>query len=84
MNPFQLPRKARGRTVTNCPRAGKLFGCKFGPRYDTGAPTIGYKPSMVDNSTDIARVLNASKVVTYVRDVCERCGKTIERVSGNV
>lgn len=63
-----------------CDRVGKLIGgCKFSPRYDLGAPTVSYKPSIVDDSTDIARVLIASKPVTYVRDVCERCGAIVER-----
>lgn len=64
--------------MANCPRTGKLLGgCKFSPRYDLG------EPQRVDveecSAGAYIAILEASKPKTYVRDVCERCGKTVER-----
>lgn len=63
--------------MTDCPRSGKLFGCKFRGRMDkTGAVDARGYAGPVD-----AEMVNAMKSQwTYVRDVCERCGKTVERV----
>lgn len=58
-----------------CPRAGKLFGCRFSPRYDQVGPL---KYTSVESVTNAG--MEAMKArTTYVRDVCERCGRTIER-----
>lgn len=63
--------------MNDCPRAGWLFGaCKFSPRYDIGAPAdTGYSGA----AAGVICVIEASKPKTYVRDVCERCGKAVER-----
>lgn len=65
----------------NCPRVGRLFGaCKFSPRYDLGAPTFPGDAGEFSTTANAAYVLmRESKPSTYVRDVCERCGKAVER-----
>jgi len=64
-----------------CPRLGMLFGgCKFSPRYDVGAPKID--GDLRGNAGDVVALVETSKPKTYVRDVCETCGKTIERGQG--
>jgi hypothetical protein len=62
-----------------CPRIGKLFGaCKWSARYDFGEPISGWKGS----AGAVIAAMEVSKPKTYVRDVCERCGKTAERTNG--
>ncbi|MES3028514.1 MAG: hypothetical protein V4820_11750 [Pseudomonadota bacterium] len=63
----------------DCPRAGKLFGCKFRGRYDVGPPHAPYKLSNMTEAS-ILDALKLSRPTTYVCDVCEKCGKTVERV----
>jgi hypothetical protein len=59
-----------------CPREGKFIGgCKFEPRYDLGEPDL----SEFTKLTASPEALNALRTKTYVKDVCVRCGKTIER-----
>lgn len=65
--------------MTNCPRAGKLFGCRFRSRYDLGPATPNFRPTGDCSEHLIEAMLRLSRPQTYVRDVCERCGKTIER-----
>lgn len=61
----------------DCPRFNKwIRGCKFEARYDEGAPAVNDATGFSDG---VVRVIRASKSVTYVRDVCVRCGRTIER-----
>lgn len=63
--------------MTDCPRTGKLFGaCKFSPRFDVGSPT---DTNWSGAAVAVFSAIEASKPKTYVRDVCERCGKTVER-----
>ena len=52
--------------------------CDFQPRYDYGEPTIA-KAGNID-AYDLMQIMEASKKKTYVRDVCNRCGKVIERL----
>ena len=57
-----------------CARFGKIIGgCKFEPRYDSEFPN-NYQ---VDRASVAA--LEALRKHTYVKDVCVRCGKAIER-----
>lgn len=65
--------------VTDCPRVGKLFGCKFRARYDVGAPDAPYKLTNMSEAA-ILEALTLSRPKTYACDVCERCGKTVERM----
>jgi len=75
--------------MTDCPRFGKFFrGCLFVGRYDSIAPTaevIAAMRSIVESGQledEIAEVLGALSSSIYVRDVCIRCGKTVERAKG--
>jgi len=61
--------------MTNCPRQGKWFGCKFVPRFDLSPADLGEFESIRGNFN----ALEMLRKKTYVRDVCVRCGKTIER-----
>jgi hypothetical protein len=53
--------------------------CKFRPRADTNF--FGVNMS-ADGSALASRTGENRIEKTYVRDVCERCGKTIERADG--
>jgi hypothetical protein len=65
------------REPQTCPRAGRLIGgCKFSPRYDSHA----YSAEQI-KALAYAGGWRIPGTVTYVRDVCERCGKTIERAA---
>lgn len=62
-----------------CPRFGKLFGgCRFEPRYDT-SPTITDIPAFEGTVQGMRMMLQETKSITYVCDVCVRCGKTVTR-----
>ncbi len=65
--------------MSDCPRFGKFWnGCRFQARFDESEPTLEitqYRGSMVS----YIEALKASKKRTYVRDVCIRCGRTVER-----
>lgn len=63
--------------MTTCRGAGSWFGCKFEARYDTVPPDdVGHFKGT--HAGLIATIQALSKRV-YVRDICVRCGKTIER-----
>ena len=56
---------------THCPNS--YFGShKFEPRYDLGPGDI--------SKNETLWCAEALRAKTYVRDVCTKCGKTIERV----
>lgn len=58
-----------------CPNS--WFGAhKFKPRYDLSAPDLSMFTGSfkADNET-----IEKLRTKTYVRDVCTKCGKTIER-----
>lgn len=65
----------------DCPRFGKLFrGCRFEPRYDE--PSIaslfsGFGSVKIDGN--LASIEDTAPGKKYVRDVCIRCGKAVER-----
>lgn len=65
------------RRFAEVPKCTSWLGHKFEGRYSekpTGRAEIGWGwvPS------DIERVLRACRIVTYERDVCVRCGATID------
>jgi hypothetical protein len=64
--------------MSECRRAGKwIRGCRFEARYDEGAPVGKYTGQyFISDAPDIIRAL---RPITYVHDVCTRCGKTIDR-----
>lgn len=65
--------------MDTCPRIGKWFrGCQYKARYDHLAPTID-NDNYTGWKTDYLDALEISKPEIYVRDVCIRCGRTVER-----
>ena len=59
----------------DCPRAGRwIGGCKFEPRHDRVPTATGEDAFWIIESK-----LQYLKKRVYVRDICVRCGKTIER-----
>jgi hypothetical protein len=62
--------------VSEC-KATWFRACKFHGRFDYQGPKVPEKLEV--RSQPMADVLAAMGTTTYVRDVCERCGKTIER-----
>lgn len=63
--------------MNDCPLFGNLFGgCKFEGRYDEAPnPVAGQITSY--KGPDDPRALLTLRV--YIRDVCIRCGKIVER-----
>ena len=71
---------------TACPRFGRWIGsCRFEARYDLAGPpaaslralpSLAQSVILLENDVDALRVMSCK---TYVRDVCARCGKTVER-----
>lgn len=58
--------------MTRCPNA--MFGRhQFEPRYDTTMPDD------IEGFEGTLRAMESLKDKIYVRDVCVRCGQTIER-----
>lgn len=53
--------------------AGKIFGHKFQPRYDTGKPMLDGS-EMSGSARFVLAMAELSKPSTYVCDVCARCG----------
>jgi hypothetical protein len=75
-----------GKVMSDCPQFGKLIGgCKFEARYDEPLAFSGLlAPGMF---TKFEAKVNGENVSAedllpmrkYVRDVCVRCGKVVER-----
>ena len=64
--------------MSDCPRFGKLFrGCKFEARHDKGPVEMDRGMELKGDGGGL--VLERFRRITYVRDVCIRCGKTVER-----
>lgn len=60
-----------------CDRVGKLFGgCAFEARFDLGPSTMTGEGYM---GMRLGELVEKYRQKTYVRDVCVRCGKSIER-----
>lgn len=61
--------------MSDCPMFGRWRGCQFEPRYDDRK-----LPRVEHQARGLARGRQrlASERI-YVRDVCVRCGRTIER-----
>lgn len=65
--------------MSNCPRSGKwVRSCYFEPRYDLSPAQL--PDSTGRGVTAVGPVLERFRQKTYVRDVCIRCGATIERL----
>jgi len=52
---------------------------RFEARYDTSAAKLSQLSSFRIDGIDAAGILRQMRDVTYVRDVCVRCGEVIER-----
>lgn len=68
--------------MSECERAGKWFGaCRFEERFDKGPPDttkIGFKDiSNVDGNA----FFETCRPITYVHDICIRCGKVVSRAN---
>lgn len=69
-----------------CPRAGRwIGGCKFEARYDdlgpdpaTLARLTGLQKATVYDEDDV-KIVETLRRRRLVRDVCTRCGRTVER-----
>lgn len=59
----------------NCEKQGH----KFEGRFDIAGDRSGMKTGAM-SAEEIATILEVRADKTYVRDVCVKCGKTIERV----
>jgi hypothetical protein len=85
--PDLVRRDAAAMTGQTCPRAGKLFGgCKFEARYDEPEPSTDVFARCF--GTVFIETMDADQIKAmrssmrrYVRDICVRCGRTIERDS---
>jgi hypothetical protein len=69
--------------MVDCPRFGKWFGCRFEPRYDE-PPLLShifgdgmFSSIKIDGKMQTIEDLIPMK--KYIRDVCVRCGKVVER-----
>ncbi len=68
--------------MNNCPRLGKIFGCKFESRYDylvkIDQPFESLKSGIPE---PISMTINSFKTTdkVYVCDICVRCGKKVDR-----
>ncbi|MFL9904630.1 hypothetical protein PQR71_41970 [Paraburkholderia fungorum] len=66
-----------------CPRAGRWFGgCNFESRYDENpVELVSEVVSVINRASDEAvhAIMRGNIKQVYIRDVCTRCGKTIER-----
>src|SRR5260221_14062069 len=68
------------RLMNSCPRFGKFVGgCLFEARYDKGEPKLTHDFSYTGSSG--AARLEQFRQSTYIRDICVRCGKAIERAA---
>lgn len=65
--------------MSDCARFGKLLGgCKFVARYDSEPKDIGQYNGSISAFRELAEAMTKK---VYVKDICVRCGKTIERKS---
>lgn len=63
--------------MSDCPRFGKwIGGCKFEPRFNKSAPDWSAFESINRMTGEFAERL---RTVTYVQDVCVRCGRTTSK-----
>lgn len=67
----------------DCKRAGRwIGGCEFKARYDVRpSELVSSVVAEISRASDdaVRSILNGNIERIYVRDVCTRCGKTIER-----
>lgn len=54
------------------------LGHRYEGRYDEGSTEANFRMSRT-NADEISKIIRAKKPITYVRDICVRCGHVIER-----
>ena len=96
MTPDRARRKGEGRRAMNtCARFGKwIGGCRFEPRFDTKntgsvfesvfGSDATWKTVSVGDGKFMREPVVPKSTKTYVRDVCTRCGRTVERPKGGM
>ena len=65
-----------------CPNSGRFFGCRFEARYDTAAAdgeAVVNVIREVGTDDDMEAAFDALRSRAYVRDICVRCGRAVER-----
>lgn len=63
---------------TQCRRLGKFFGgCRFDARYDKEPADLSGMTELSGHGSGL--MLERLRRVTYVHDVCVRCGKVVRR-----
>lgn len=66
--------------ITICPRVGRwIGGCKLESRHDRIPPEPALDPVLGYLFYQSASEIEALTKLIYVRDVCTRCGKVVER-----
>lgn len=67
--------------MTERVRCRSLRGHKYEPRYDKSASNgVNFQNISRCSEAFVENLVEKSRDVKYVRDVCVRCGHTIERV----
>lgn len=70
--------RERPENADACPRFGKwVRGCRFEERCDLAPADLSAFTNIKGNG--VGSFMEKLRRKTYVRDVCIRCGKTIER-----
>lgn len=64
--------------MSDCPRLGRLNGCKFEPRYDTVSAVTPTFDAIFFSGVG-AQPKSTPERKTYVHDICVRCGKVVKR-----
>lgn len=59
------------------PKCTSWRGHKFEGRYSLGSPTLRKADS--GRASEVVPIIEASKPKTYERDICIRCGVTVEK-----
>lgn len=70
--------------MSDCPYAGNTWmmslRCKFEPRYDTEPSRLSIGESRGIDAEELEALAKQYQRVTYVQDVCVKCGKTADRI----
>lgn len=66
--------------MTNIPRCTSRWGHKFVGRYSKGPANVPLNTPLSIVVDSLADIYERFRPVTYERDVCVRCGATVERV----
>ena len=66
--------------MSDCERKNAWWrGCRFEARYDAPAAEFPAAFEFQGTAASMRAIVEAKRPKTYIRDVCIRCGKTIER-----